>query len=432
MLSRRRFLGTAAVATALLGLPSSLRAASHRLSLREHLASVNGSPEALARDEAYWYPVQQAFSVDRSLIHLNNGGVCPAPTCVQDAERAHHLEANRRPFYAYEGQIRPQLEWIRQGLADCFGCEAKEIALTRNTSEGMEICQLGFNLQRGDEVLTTEQDYPRMLATWAQRAERDGIIVNKISLPVPLDDPDAFVADLEAAITPRTRLLMCCHMIDLTGQILPVSKITAMAHRHGLPVLVDGAQTFGHVPCTAADLGCDFYATSLHKWMMGPQGTGLLFVRKDRIADLWPLMPAETEGQGDIRKFEDIGTHPPAPFLALGEALTFHQSIGAERKAARLRYLRDYWLDQLLTHDRVRLLTHRPAACSLATIQVDGLDPLDLRNYLWDQHRIRVRPIRHPAVEGIRISPSLYTTLPELDRFVTVMASILRNGLPTT
>jgi selenocysteine lyase/cysteine desulfurase len=164
--------------------------------------------------------------------------------------------------------------------------------------------------------------------------------------------------------------------------------------------------------------------------MMGPQGTGLLFVRKDRIANLWPLMPADLEAKDDIRKFEDVGTQPPAPFLALGEALTFHRSIGMERKAARLRYLRDYWLDPLLTHDRVRLHTYRPAACALATIQVDGLDPLDLRNYLWDQHRIRVRPIRHPAVEGIRVSPSLYTTLPELDRFVAVMETIIRNGLP--
>lgn len=432
MFSRRRFLGTAAAATALLGLPRSLRATPHRTALFEHLASFHGTPEALARDEAYWHPVQQAFNVDRSLIHLNNGGVCPAPACVQDAERAHHLEANRKPFYAYEGQIRPQLENIRRGLAACFGCEAEAIALTRNTSEGMEICQLGFPLRRGDEVLTTDQDYPRMLATWAQRAEREGIVLKKVPLPVPLDDPEAFVADLEAAITPRTRLLMCCHMIDLTGQILPVSQITAMAHRRGIPVLVDGAQTFGHIPCTAADLDCDFFATSLHKWMMGPQGTGLLFVRKDRIADLWPLMPAEMEDKEDIRKFEDIGTHPPAPFLALGEALTFHQSIGAARKTARLRYLRDYWLDQLLTHDRVRLLTHRPTACALATIHIDGLDPLDLRNHLWDQHRIRVRPIRHPTVEGIRVSPSLYTTLPELDQFVAVMASLIRNGLPTT
>jgi selenocysteine lyase/cysteine desulfurase len=221
-------------------------------------------------------------------------------------------------------------------------------------------------------------------------------------------------------------------MIDLTGQILPIADITSMAHRHGIPVLVDGAQTFGHVPCTAADLGCDFFATSLHKWMMGPQGTGMLFVRKNRIADLWSLMPAEADQKDNIRKFEDVGTQPPAPFLALGEALSFHRSIGVARKAARLRYLRDYWLSPLLEHDRVRLQTHCPTACALATIHLDGIDPLDLRNYLWNQHRIRVRPIRHKAVEGIRVSPSLYTTPAELNRFVAVMETIIRDGLPSS
>lgn len=431
MLTRRRFLGTAAAATSLLGLPAALQAAASRRAGPALLPTPSGTPQRVAQDEAYWQAVQQLFTVDRSLIHLNNGGVCPAPRPVQEAERAHQQAAHRHPFYAYQGQTRPQCEAVRQGLADCFGCDAGEIALTRNTSEGMEICQLGFDLQRGDEVLTTDQDYPRMLNTWTQRAAREGIVVRQVPLPVPLVDPGAFVAALEAALTPRTRLLMCCHMVDLTGQMLPVEAITAMAHRHGIPVLVDGAQTFGHVPCTAPALGCDFFATSLHKWMMGPQGTGMLFVRKDRIADLWPLMPAGAGQKNDIRKFEDVGTRPPAAFLALGEALSFHRSIGVERKAARLRYLRDYWLDALLPYDRIRLHTHRPAACALATIGVEGVDPLALRDHLWERHRIRVRPIRHAAVEGIRVSPGLYTTLAELDRFVEVMESVLRDGLPT-
>lgn len=386
----------------------------------------------LAQDEAFWQTVQQAFSVDRSLIHLNNGGVNPAPLMVQHAEQAHQQASHRTPFYAYEGTIRPQREVVRQGLADTFGCHADEIALTRNTSEGMAICQLGFNLKRGDEVLTTEQDYPRMLNIWAQRAAREGIVIRKVPIPVPLTNDGELVDALEAAITPRTRLLMCCHLIDLTGQILPVPAISAMAHRHGVPVLVDGAQTFGQFSFTQTDLGCDFFATSLHKWLMGPQGTGMLFVRRDHLHDLWPLMPCDAEEIDDIRKFEDVGTQPSAGLLALGEALAFHHSLGVERKAARLRYLRDYWLDALLPHDRIRLLTHRPTACALATIHVDDMDPVALRNFLWDQHRIRVRPIKQAPVEGIRVSPGVYTTRAELDRFVEVMTEVLHHGLPSS
>lgn len=432
LLSRRRFLGTAAAATALLAAPPALTAAPVRPRLYERLASFAAPPAVLAQDEAYWRAVQQAFNVDRSLLHLNNGGVCPAPVPVQEAACRHQEAAYRQPFYAYRAQVRPQREAIRQRLAGLLGCDAEEVALTRNTSEGMAICQLGFPLAPGDEVLTTEQDYPRMLHTWAQRARRDGLVVKKVPLPVPLVDPGAFVAQLEAAMTPRTKLLMCCHMIDLTGQILPVAAISRMAQRHGVPVLVDGAQTFGQVPFTIGELGCDFFATSLHKWLMGPHGTGLLYVKKDHLADLWPLMPASPARHDDIRKFEDIGTAPLGQTLALGEALTFHETLGGATKAARLAYLRDYWLDALLPHDRLRLQTNPAPAGALATLDVAGIDPVALRDYLWNRHRIRVRPIRHDAVTGIRISPSLYTTLPELDRFVAVMRGVIQQGLPTS
>ena len=431
MLTRRRFLGATAAASLGFGMAPVLTARASHAGLLGRLA-MPGTPEVLAGDEAYWQTVQQAFSVDRSLIHLNNGGVGPSPTLVQAAEQAYREASNRMPFYAYRAQVRPQIEAVRQGLADQFGCDAEEIALTRNTSEGMAICQLGLDLRSGDEVLTTDQDYPRMMANWHQRAEREGIGVKTVPLPVPLDDPGTFVAQMEAAMTARTRVVMVCHMIDLTGQILPVRALADMTHRHGVPLLVDGAQTFGHLDFTQADLACDFFATSLHKWLMGPQGTGMLYIHRDRIADVWPLMPAEEDDSADVRKFEDIGTAPPAPILALGEALAFHRSIGPARKAMRLRYLRDQALDPLLAYDRVRLQTHLPTAGALATIEVDGIDPVALRDHLWNRHRIRVRPIRHPSVEGIRVSPSVYTTLPEVDRFVTVMEGVIRHGLPSS
>lgn len=401
----------------------------------EGLGAFEGAPEVLARDEAFWRNVQQSFTVDRSLIHLNNGGVCPAPAVVQRALHDHQQYTYKVPFYVHRRTLKPQLEHVRQRLAETLGCSAEELALTRNTSEGMEICQLGCNLKPGDEVLTTEQDYPRMVATWKQRVHREGIVLRQVPLPVPLEDEQELVSLFERQITPRTRLIMMCHMIDLTGQVLPVKPVVEMAHKHGIAVLVDGAQTFGHLNFTLTDLGCDYFATSLHKWLMGPHGTGMLFVRQNRIQDLWPLMPPEKEdAKDDIRKFEDVGTQSLAKYLALSEALTFHHGIGAARKEARLRYLRNYWVHRLVDFERVRLHTSLKPAFSggLATIELEGIDSQALRDCLWDRHRIIVRPIKHEAVEGIRVSPSLYTTLEELDCFVDVMEDVIKHGLPSS
>ena len=430
MVTRRQFLGALGPSATVLAAVSFDPAAWSRV--LEGLLRAEGAPAEIAQDEAFWRPVQQAFTVDRSLIHLNNGGVCPAPLAVQRALADHQQYTFKVPFYVHRRTLRPQMEQVRRRLAQTFGCDAEELALTRNTSEGMEICQLGIDLEPGDEVLTTEHDYPRMVNTWKQRAQREGIVLKQFPLPVPVEDPGEVVALFEQNITARTRLIMLCHMIDLTGQILPVREVVAMARRRGIPVLVDGAQTFGHLDFSLADLGCDYFATSLHKWLMGPHGTGMLFVRKDRIPALWPLMPAAAEDEADIRKFEDVGTLPWANFLALSEALTFHHGIGAARKEARLRYLRDYWVHRLLVHGRVRLHTSLKPDCSccLTTIEIDGIEPGALRDYLWAQHRIIVRPINHPAVRGIRVSPSLYTTLDELDRFVEVMEGVVKDGLP--
>ena len=430
MVTRRQFLGALGPSATVLAAASFDPSAWARVV--EGLLRAEGTPAEIARDEAFWLPVQQAFTVDRSLVHLNNGGVCPAPMVVQRALADHQQYTYKVPFYVHRRTLRPQVEQVRARLAQTFGCDAEELALTRNTSEGMEICQLGIDLDPGDEVLTTEHDYPRMVNTWKQRARREGIVLKQFPLPVPVEDPAEVVALFEENITARTRLIMLCHMIDLTGQILPVREVVAMARRRGIPVLVDGAQTFGHLDFSLADLGCDYYATSLHKWLMGPHGTGMLYVRKERIKALWPLMPAAAEHEDDIRKFEDVGTLPLANFLALSEALTFHHGLGAARKEARLRYLRDYWVHRLLGHDRVRLRTSLKPSCScgLTTIEIDGIEPVALRDYLWAEHRIIVRPINHPAVRGIRVSPSLYTTLDELDRFVAVMEGVIKHGLP--
>jgi len=221
-------------------------------------------------------------------------------------------------------------------------------------------------------------------------------------------------------------------MINITGQILPVKQITALGRRHGIPVIVDGAHAFAHFEFDLAELECDYYATSLHKWLHAPHGTGLLYVRRELIRDLWPMMAAPETMDDDIRKFEEIGTHPAANTLAVGEALTFFQGIGAARKQARLEKLRDHWARPLARHDRVTLHTSLAPgmACGIATVQVEGVPSRDLNRHLWADHRILTTPIYHDEFEGVRVSPSVYTTLPELDRFVEAVEKVLAEGIP--
>jgi selenocysteine lyase/cysteine desulfurase len=430
MHTRRQFLsaiGRPAVATATASL---LPDAVPRL--LDALTAPDGSPVEVAQDESYWRTVQQAFTVDRSLINLNSGGVSPSPAIVQTAMKQHLDYSNEAPTYTMWRILEPQREGVRQRLARAFGCDAEEIALTRNASESLQICQFGFDLEPGDEVLTTDQDYPRMINTFRQRERREDIRLVQCSIPVPAEDPDEIVRIFEEHITPRTRLILMCHMINLTGQILPVKPVVQMARQRGIPVIVDGAHAFAHFDFTHADLDCDYYPTSLHKWLFAPHGTGMLYVRRDKIADLWPLMAAPEQMDDDIRKFEEIGTHPAANYIAIAEALTFHQGIGAARKAARLRYLRDYWADQLVEYDRVQLHTSRDPqfSCGIATVDIDGVDLGGLVQHLWRTHRIIVTPIRHAQFKGVRISPSVFTTLEELDRFADAMEQVVRHGLP--
>ena len=435
MYTRRRFLGAIGLPAAYATVGAPILAGrldlKRALSITEDLAGYAGSPNELAANEEFWREVQQAFTVDRSLVNLNNGGVSPAPAVVQAAMKRYLDFSHQAPTYNMWRILEPQKEGVRQRLAREFGCDAEEIAITRNASESLEICQLGFDLVAGDEILTTTQDYPRMLATFDQRERREGIVIRKISIPVPAEDPAEVVRRFEAAINPRTRLILMCHMINITGQILPVRDVVAMARTRGIPVIVDGAHALAHFDFRLSDLECDYYGSSLHKWLFAPHGSGLLYVRREKIADLWPLMAAGEDMASDIRKFEEIGTHPAANFVAIGEALTFHQGIGPKRKEERLVYLRDYWANRLLEHDRVRLHTSlEPGlACGIATVEIVGVEPGDLNRLLWEKHRIITTPITHEEFRGLRISPSVYTTLEELDRFVEAMEVVLERGL---
>jgi selenocysteine lyase/cysteine desulfurase len=423
-------LPAAAAAAGMSFRPTELRAAA--IDIAEELALHPGSADDVVDDETFWLQVQQAFTVDRTLINLNNGGVSPAPELVQAAMKRHQDYSNLAPTYTMWQILEPQREGTRQRMARQWGVSPEEIAFTRNASESLQILQFGFDLQPGDEVLTTTQDYGRMITTFKQRERREGIVLKQIQIPTPAEDPAEVVRLFEEAITPKTRMILACHMINLTGQILPVTELTAMARRHGIPLVIDGAHAMAHFDFDLGELDVDTYTTSLHKWLFAPHGTGLLYVRREMIPEVWPLMAAPESRDDNIRKFEEIGTHPEAPYLCIGEALSFHQGLGPARKAARLVYLRDYWAEPLLQHDNIRLHTsQKPGfACGIANVEVVGLEPNDVRDFLWDRHRIITVSINHAEFRGLRISPSVYTTLPELDRFIDIMSDVARNGLP--
>jgi selenocysteine lyase/cysteine desulfurase len=385
----------------------------------------------VAQDEGYWNEIQRAFTVDRTIVNLNNGGVSPSPRVVQEAMARYLAISNEVPAYSMWQLVEPQIESVRRQLARNFGCDPEEMAITRNASEALEILQLGIHLEPGDEVLTTNQDYGRMLTTWDQRARREGIVIKKISFPVPPPSMQDLVQRFERAIGPRTKVIHCCHITNLTGQIFPVRDIMRMAKARNIEVIVDGAHAYAHFPFTRDDLECDYYGTSLHKWLLAPHGTGFLYVRRDRIPAIWPLMAAPPEMDNNIRKFEEIGTHPAANHNAIAEALAFHEGIGSDRKAARLRYLRDRWMRPLEGKARVQLHTSfDPAmACGLATVGIEGIEPVALADHMWKTRRVFVTPINHTEFKGIRVTPNVYTRLEEVDVFLHAMEDVLKNGV---
>ena len=411
--------------------PAAWLAAGGRDELRDlaaELARFGGGPDEVARDERYWVPVQQAFTVDRSIINLNNAGVSPSPRIVQDAMKRHLDYSNEAPVYTMWRVLEPQRESVRTGLARMFGCDAEEMAITRNATEGLQTLQMGFDLKPGDEVVASTHDYPHMITTWRQRERRDGIVLRLVDLPPPDAGDDTVVRAYERALTPRTRVVHVSHVTFVTGRVLPVRDVVRMARARGLPTIVDGAHAFAHFPFVRDDLECDYYAASLHKWLYAPHGTGMLYIRRDRIAGVWPLHASDDEHRADIRKFEDVGTHPAANALAVAEAIAFTQAIGVANKAARLAYLRDRWADALSRHPRVRLHTPRAPgrAYAVAMVEVEGIDPGALYNELWTKHRIITSPTKWGGVQGIRVTPNVYTTLDEVDRFVEAMTAILR------
>jgi isopenicillin-N epimerase len=406
------------------GLYADLEAATLRVS---HL-----SPAQAATDEDFWFDIQRAFNSTRSIINLNNGGVSPSPRIVTEAFVRYTWEQEDVPPYTMWQILEPQSENVRTGLAGLFGCDTEEIAIVRNASEGLEACLFGLDLKRGDEILTTTQDYPRMLTTIRQRELREGVVLKQVKYPVPPKSLQQIVDAFEQGITPRTRVILLSHVVFLTGQITPARAICDLARSRNIECIVDGAHSFAHFDFSWKDLQCDYFGTSLHKWLCAPKGTGMLFVKREKIEKLWPLMAAEKQQRGDIRKFEEIGTHSAAMRLAIGEAILFHRGIGSKRKEERLRYLRSYWSDRLknLPNTRFHTSFDRDQSCGIALVEITGIEPAAIADYLMKKHKIFTVAINHEEFKGLRITPNVYTTLNELDRFCDVMETIARKGLP--
>ncbi|RIK68445.1 MAG: aminotransferase [Planctomycetota bacterium] len=383
-------------------------------------------------DESFWFNVQQAFSIDRSYINLNNGGVCPSPRVVMDAQRRQLEFTNNAPARHLWQVQDPQLELVRAKLARLYGCDPEEMAITRNASEALQISLNGIDLKPGDEILTSTHDYPRMIATIRQREKREGVVMKQVPLPPPDASQDEVVGAFERGITSKTRILLVSHVVFLTGRILPVQDICAMARKRGLIIIVDGAHAFGQIAYDGREIDCDMYGVSCHKWLTAPIGTGFLHVRRGMIKDLWPLTAPEDPKSENIRKFEEIGTHPDAGRLAIGEAIAFHLGIGPKRKEHRLRTLRNYWATRLMKHQKVKLFTNLAPdrSCAIGTIGIDGIEPLALTSHLWDKHKIIVTPIDHEDIHGVRVTANVYTTFDELDLFCEAMENVAREGLP--
>ncbi len=396
--------------------------------VRDALAPIRHlSPQQVAQDEAFWMRVRQAYTIDANHVNLNSGSVSPAPRVVSEAMNRYWTMTNMSPSLYVDELIYPEMEIVRRRLARAFGCDPEELALTRNTSESLQIVQMGLVLKAGDEIVSTTQDYPRMLTAWRQRERRDGLVLKLVSFPVPPPSMDYLYDRVFSAVTARTRVIHICHMTYTTGQIFPVKRICDEARRRGITTVVDGGHTFAQFPFTVADLGCDFYGTSLHKWLCAPVGNGFLYVRRPLISTVWPLLAADPAQDHDIRKFEQIGTYPIALRAALSDALTFHDEIGAERKAARLRFLRERWMRALEPVRGVHLLTSFDAAqaCALGAVRLEGLGAQALTDTLQARWRIHVRPRFVPnEFEGIRVTPNVFTALDEVDLFVEGMKTL--------
>ena len=377
------------------------------------------TPEQLAGDEDFWYYVQEAYTVSPSLINLNNGGVAPSPKVVQEAMKRYHDMCNEAPSY-YMWRILDQgREPLRKNLAKIAGCNEEEIAIQRNASEALETVIFGLDLKTGDEVVLSKQDYPNMINAWKQREKREGISLVWVNLDLPSENNDYLADSYIKAFTQKTRVVQITHTINWNGQILPVKRIANAAHQRGIDVLVDGAHSFGQFEFRIPDLDCDYFGTSLHKWLSACIGSGMLYIKKDRIPSVFPLFAAD-ETAKDIRKFEALGTRPFFIEQAIGKAIEFYEMIGAQRKEQRLLYLKNYWMGKVKNIPKVKIGTSmKPGfGCAIGLVSVEGKKPAELDSFLLEKYKVHTVGIEWENIKGVRVTPNVYTTTKNLDVLV--------------
>ena len=419
--SRRKFLqkaGTFSAATIL----SSITKPSWSRNLESALRNAEGIPAAdLASEEDFWYYIQQSFTVSPGLINLNNGGVSPAPKTVQEAMKRYYDYSNEAPSYFMWRILDLGREPLRKNMAKMAGCSEEEIAINRNSSEGLETVIFGMQLKAGDEIVATKQDYPNMINAYKQREMRDGIKMVWINLELPTENEDYMVKQFVNAFTQKTKLVHITHIVNWNGQILPVRKIAQEAHKRNIEVIVDGAHSFAHFDFKIPDLDADYFASSLHKWLYAPIGSGMLYVKKEKIKSIYPLFAtSDNPLKDDIRKFENLGTRPFFIEQAIGKAIEFHDMIGSERKEKRLYYLKNYWMEKVKNIPKVKINTslHPKWGCAIGNVGVEGKKAAELDNFLMDKYKIHVVGIEWENIHGIRVTPNVYTTIKNLDLLV--------------
>ncbi len=419
--NRRGFLRKAGMFTSLAFFSSLARPAWAR-ELDRALDGAQGMDAgSLAGEEDFWYAIQQAFTVSPGIINLNNGGVSPAPRTVAEAMKRYYDFSNEAPSYYMWRVLDQGREPLRANLARLAGCDAEEIAINRNSSEGLETIIFGLPLKAGDEVVAARQDYPNMINAYKQREKRDGIRMKWINLELPSEDEDYLVRQYVSAFTPQTKLVHITHIINWNGQILPVQKIAREAHKRNIEVIVDGAHSFAHFQFRIPDLECDYFASSLHKWLYAPIGSGLLYVKKEKIGRVYPLFATSDDPlKADIRKFENLGTRPFFIEQAIGKAVEFHDMIGIERKEKRLHYLKNYWMEKVKDLPTVKLNTslHPRWGCAIGNVGIEGAKPGALDSYLFSKHKLHTVAIEWENIHGVRVTPNVYTTLTQLDVLV--------------
>ena len=383
-------------------------------------------PSSLASDEEFWALIRKQYRLTPDYINLENGYFSMQAQPVLEAFVGRVREVNyEASHYMRTRQFDDKLA-ARTQLAAMAGCSPEELIITRNTTESLDTVIAGHDWKPGDEAVMAEQDYGAMLDMFKLQAKRHRIINRIVSLPIDPESDDQLVQLYEGAITPRTRLLMVSHMVNITGQVLPVRKIADMAHRHGVAVMVDAAHTFAQIDHRIPDLGGDYYGASLHKWLGTPLGAGILYVRRDRIPALWPVFADASMADTDIRKLNHTGTHPVHTDLAIASAIAFHDSMGIQRKEARLRYLQQYWTSRVRGGRNIVLNT--PAAptrsCAIANVGIAGLAPAALATTLLRKYGIWTVAIDTANVHGVRITPHVYTSTTELDTFVRALREL--------